>query len=148
MKRKLLLAALLLPLLANAQVTKDIQTLYPKAKSTTEIKGQWTQINGPRNHVLGYVAYSKPASNNIRGYAGETPLLIAFDKNQKIIAVKLLSNNETPSYVNRIAATGFLNSWNGLTPTQARTKKVDAVSGATYTSTSIIKSLQARLKNL
>ena len=77
-----------------------------------------------------------------------TTLLIAFTPNQKILSVTLLENRETPSYLNRINEAGLLKSWNGLKAKKARKKKVDTVSGATYSSRSIIQTLQAALKSL
>lgn len=148
MKKIILLTLILLPIAIQAQVSKDILAFFPKASTTKDIKGQWTEVLNSRNKTLGYVAYSKPASNGIRGYAGETPLIIAFGKDQKIIGVKPLPNNETPGYLNRVIASGLFDSWNGLTAKAALSKKVDAVSGATYTSNSVIKSLRARLKEM
>lgn len=139
-----------IPISAKAQKEASATTknIFPKAKQEHAVPNTWTEILGKRNKIIGYIAYSKPASNGIEGYAGETPLMIAFDENHRIIAVKMLRNNETPSFVNRVTQAGLLNSWNGLNISEAQQKKVDAVSGATYTSTGVINSLHACLKNL
>jgi uncharacterized protein with FMN-binding domain len=68
------------------------------------------------------------------------------DKDGKIIEVRVLANDETPNFLNRVINAGFLNSWNGLTAKEALNKEVDAVSGATYSSNGIQKSLKARLQ--
>ena len=98
--------------------------------------------------MLGYAVYSKPASDGIKGYNGETPLMIALDKNQKVLCVVLLPNNETPGYLQRVLDAGLLSSWNGMKTGKAAKKKVDTVAGATFSSKSIIETVQAALKKL
>ncbi|MCR4659677.1 MAG: FMN-binding protein [Bacteroidales bacterium] len=97
---------------------------------------------------LGYALYSKPASDGIKGFNGETPLLIALSPKKKIISVELLANNEGPRYVKSIEQAGLLKAWNGLNIKKARKKKVDTVSGATYTSKAIIETMQKALSDL
>ena len=128
-------------------IAAEIVRVFPDARGI-QTKGQWVSVYNASKKLLGYVVYSKPASNGIVGYNGETPLLIAFTPNQKILSVTLLENRETPSYLNRINEAGLLKSWNGLKAKKARKKKVDTVSGATYSSRSIIQTLQAALKSL
>ena len=144
-----LTALMLVPAsLMAQQVAGEVAKIFPKAKDTKEIKNVWTEVYGKRNKVIGYVAYSKPYSNGVKGYNGETPVMVAFDQSKKILTVVLLKNNETPNYVNRVQAAGYFDSWNGLTIKQALSKQVDAVSGATYTSRGVQKSLKALLEHL
>ena len=62
--------------------------------------------------------------------------------------VILLPNNETPAYLQRVADAGLLKAWDGMKASKACKKKVDTVSGATFSSRSIIQTLQAALKNI
>jgi len=94
------------------------------------------------------VVYSKPASDGIKGYNGETPVMIAFDKKMVITGVFLLQNQETPKFAKRVEDAGFYKNWNGLTVKQALKKEVDAVSGATFTSNAVIQSVRAALMSL
>ena len=87
-------------------------------------------------------------ADGIRGYAGETPVLVALTPKKVIAGVYLLPNLETPRYVKSVADAGFFNHWNGLTVKKALKKEVDAVSGATMTSTSVAKSVRAALEKL
>ena len=75
-------------------------------------------------------------------------LLIVSNPKQVILGVWLLENKETPKFAKKVEDAGFYNNWNGLTVKQALKKEVDAVSGATYTSNGVIKSVQAALKAL
>ncbi len=128
-------------------VSADVLQFFPKATHLTELGHGWIAVMKDRKH-LGYVAYSKPASDGIKGYRGETPLLIAFDKDHAIKGVKLLPNQETPGFVNRVEAAGFFDSWNGLKIKKAIDKTPDVVSGATYTSRAVTASMKAALTQL
>jgi len=92
------------------------------------------------------VLYSSPYSDDIKGFNGPTPLMIALDAEGRIKQVVLLENEETPRFAQRVVDGGLYEAWNGLTPSEAIGKEVDAVSGATYTSTGVKQSLVARLK--
>ena len=126
-------------------IALEIVNAFPKAKSIKK-EASRTNVYDAQKNLLGYVIYSKPASNGIKGYNGETPLMIAFGTNDKIISVTLLNNNETPSYLRKVFDAGLLKSWNGMKAKKAVKKKVDTVTGATLSSRSIIKTLQAALK--
>ena len=120
---------------------------FPTVKSVKANK-KWTEVRDADNKLLGYAVYSKPASDSIRGYAGETPVLIALDAKQVITGVYLLPNSETPKFIQHVAASGFFGNWNGLTVKQAKKQKVDTVSGATFTSRAVALSVKAALEKL
>ncbi len=86
---------------------------------------------------------TKPTKH--RGYAGETPLQIALDKDAKIMRVEFLPNYETKIMLEQIEESGFMDSWNGLTVSEAIGKDVDAVTGATLTCQSVINTLREDL---
>ena len=121
------------PYFADAAKTKAIDTAFYEVKDAKGIK-------------LGTVLYSSPYSDNIKGFNGPTPLLIALNADGKIKNVVLLDNQETPNFAQRVVEGGLYEAWNGLTVDEALGKDVDAVSGATYTSNGVKKSLVARLK--
>ncbi len=124
----------------------ELQTAFPKA-AYVELTAEATYaVKNDKGKVIGTVLLSSPYSDEIKGFNGPTPLQIALDKDGKIIEVRVLSNNETPSFLKRVVDAGFLNSWNGLTVKEALDKEVDAVSRATYSSNGIQRSLKARLQ--
>ncbi|MBR0458729.1 MAG: 4Fe-4S binding protein, partial [Victivallales bacterium] len=53
---------------------------------------------------------------------------------------------ETKSFFQRVVDGGLLKQWDGLTPAEAVAKKVDAVSGATFSSEGVIGNVQAAMK--
>lgn len=120
---------------------------FPSVKKL-EKKGNWTEVHDAQGKMLGYVVYSKPASDTIRGFNGETPVVIAFDTKKVITGVYALPNMETPKFAQHVQEVGFYNNWNGLTVKKAKKKKVDTVSGATYTSRAVALSVQAALNTL
>ena len=109
---------------------------------------KWTEVYDAKKVLLGYAVYSKPASDGIKGYAGETPCMVALDTKQQIVCVQMLDNQETPGFLQKVVNAGLLKSWDGLKPSKAVKKNVDAVSGATYSSNSIIQTLQAALRGI
>lgn len=125
----------------------EIVKAFPEAKSVKK-ETKWTVVYDANKGVLGYAVYSKPASDGIKGFNGETPLMVALDAKQNVKCVVLLPNNETPEYLQHVVNAGLLKSWDGMKVKKARSKKVDTVSGATFSSNSIIQTLQAALKNI
>lgn len=123
----------------------DIQELFPEAQQMQVLDTSYFVVKSAENKTLGSVLLSSPYSDDIKGYAGKTPLLIALDKDDKIMQVKLLDNQETPGFIKRVINAGYMESWNGLTVDEAMQKDIDAVSGATYSSNGIQNSLKARL---
>ena len=124
----------------------ELQTAFPKAVYVEQTAEATYAVKDAKGKIIGTVLLSSPYSDNINGFNGPTPLQIALDKNGKIIEVRVLANNETPSFLNRVINAGFLESWNGLSVEDAINKEVDAVSGATYSSNGIQRSLKARLQ--
>ena len=120
---------------------------FPTVKSVKNAD-KWNEVYDSNKKLLGYVVYSKPASDGIKGYAGETPVMIAFDAKKVITGVYLLQNQETPKFVERVEKAGYFDNWNGLTVKNALKKEVDAVSGATFTSRAVAQSVEAALKTL
>ncbi len=79
------------------------------------------------------------------GYAGTVPVEITISKD-KISKITPLENVETPRFFNSVIESNILDNWVGLSPKEALNKKVDAVSGATYSSNALIANIQAGLR--
>ncbi len=82
---------------------------------------------------------------DIQGFNGPVPLEVTI-VDGKVVNVRALPNAETPDFFHR-AFNELRTKWNGLTVSQASNLKVDAVSGATYSSNAIIQNVQLALKN-
>ena len=75
-----------------------------------------------------YIVNTTKLGANVQGYNGPTPLKI-YIKEDKIEKVEALPNDETPRFFEMVK-TGLLNKWNA-------SAKVDAVTGATYSSNAV-----------
>ena len=121
------------PYFADAAKVQTVDTAYYEVKDA-------------KGNKLGTILFSSPYSDGVKGFNGPTPLLIALDADGRIKNVVLLENQETPNFAQRVVNGGLYEAWNGLTVDEALGKDVDAISGATYTSNGVKKSLVARLK--
>lgn len=79
---------------------------------------------------------------NMVGYGGFTPVSISVE-NDRIVSVELEDNFETESFIEQVKSTGLLDKWTGLTLEEAATADVEAVTGATMSSSAIIANVQA-----
>ena len=123
----------------------EVTDVFPDATSVKTMDTAFYQVK-KGDAVMGTVLFSSPYSDSVMGYAGATPLRIVLDENNAIKEVKLLVNDETPRFVQRVVDGGLFEAWNGMTVDQALQAPVDAVSGATYTSNGVIESLKVRLE--
>lgn len=121
------------PYFADAAKVQTVDTAYYEVKDA-------------KGNKLGTILFSSPYSDGVKGFNGPTPLLIALDADGRIKNIVLLDNQETPNFAKRVVEGGLYEAWNGLTVDEALGKDVDAISGATYTSNGVKKSLVARLK--
>lgn len=97
---------------------------------------------------IGTIVNTSPFSDEIYGYNSTTPLTIFLDENDRISEVEICENRETRGYLNKVINSGYLDLWDGLTPKEAVTYNVDAVSGCTFTSIAVAQSLQIRMQDL
>ena len=79
----------------------------------------------------------------VAGYIGATPLKI-YIKGNKVVKVVALKNQETPKYFAKVKKK-LLDSWNGKKVKAASKMKVDAITGATFSSKAVIKNVQLGL---
>ena len=122
----------------------EAKAIFADATALNSIgKGVHEVKNGGK--LLGYVMKSSPFSDDVSGFMGPTPLLIGLEADSKICKVLALKNQETPQFFDRVKEAGLLDSWNGLLPKEVADKKVDAVTGATYSSNGVIGAMKARM---
>lgn len=89
----------------------------------------------------GRIVYSsRPYGKDIIGYSGTTPLYIVLQQG-RIVRVIPAANSETPSFFNRLYDQKLFERWEGMTLQEAAAAHVDAVSGATYSSAAVIRTL-------
>ena len=116
---------------------EEVRPYFGDAAKTKAIDTAFYEVKDAKGNKLGTVLFSSPYSDQIKGFNGPTPLLIALDADGRIKTVALLENEETPRFAQSVVEGGLYESWNGLTVEEALDKQVDAVSGATYTSNGV-----------
>lgn len=84
---------------------------------------------------------------DIIGFNGATPMEISVVKGV-ITEIKPLPNQETPQYFQHVLDSGLLDKLIGKTVEEADTVRLDAVSGATYSSTAVIRTVRRGLESL
>lgn len=93
--------------------------------------------------MSGKVIYTGDIAGKVVGYNGPTPLRITV-VDGRITAITAEKNSETPQYFER-AKSKIFPKFIGKTVDEALKMKVDAVTGATYSSEAIIKNIQLGL---
>lgn len=124
--------------IVSIAINKNQKILGFSLKNTPEseqnIRDEWNTDDGYR------VITTRRIAKDVWGFGGNVPLNI-YLKDNKIAKIELLENSENPEFLESFLQTGWLLQWDELTPDEALLKKVDAVSGATLSSSAIIKSV-------
>ena len=85
------------------------------------------------------IVNTRTIATDVKGYAGTTPLKITL-REGRIDTISCLENDETPQFLHK--AEQLLKKYVGKTPQEASGLKVDAVSGATYSSNALIENMR------
>lgn len=88
--------------------------------------------------------YTEEFCKDIIGFNDVIPLEINM-KDGKIASINILDNKETPRFLQKVTDAQLVENFYGLTPKEAVNLEIDAVSGATYSSNAIIKSVKTRM---
>ncbi|WP_158027258.1 4Fe-4S binding protein [Labilibacter marinus] len=124
----------------TAFALSDIKELYPSANKYTVV--QDSILVYADDNKLGWAYNTSPGSDSIVGYTTSVPLLLGFNTNNKVIGIRLLKNYESPDFVEKIVKSRFLDSWDKISLNDLPQTHIDAFSGATLTSSAIIKTVQ------
>lgn len=92
-----------------------------------------------------FVVNTEKLGKEVMGYAGTTPveIYVVDGKVEKVVA---LPNSETPGFFQRVLESPIFTALNGKTVKEASEVKLDAVSGATYSSKAVIENIRLGLK--
>ena len=88
--------------------------------------------------------YTEEFCQDIVGFNDIIPLEINM-VDGKIVSINILDNKETPRFLQKVTDAELVENFYGLTPKEAINLDIDAVSGATYSSNAIIKSVKTRM---
>ena len=128
MKKKTFLAAIFGCILTTALLTSAM----PGKNNVISKENGMTVVN------------TTTLAQDVDGYNDVTPVKI-YIKGKKIVKVEALPNQETPRYFAKVKKE-LLSRWNGMTVKKAQTAQVDVVTGATFSSKSVIENVRRGLK--
>lgn len=133
------------PLIQKARAQQEesaISEVLPEARRTQEIQKEdlvyYAALDEKRN-LLGYIF-----SCEAKGYSSIIRAVVSVEPDGKIIAIKVLEQNETPGVGSRISEEDFFKKF------KHKTKKdtIDAISGATISSSALINSVKETLQKI
>ncbi len=127
----------------------EIQAFFPKAERLSE----WDPRHGGQNvfdgteKKLGHVIQTSPEADQIYGFSGPTNTMIAYSAEKKILGISVLRSDDTREHLAAVLKDeAYLAQWNNLDSGEAiALRDIDAVSGATLTSTAIADGISRRL---
>lgn len=111
---------------------------------TPRDSASWTVTSSANNASLGVIISTAPYAPDIKGFAGPTPLYIYVSNEGKVKQIVAADNADTPNFFDG-AFTSLAPQWRDKSMEQAAALKVDAVSGATFSSNAIIANVQRTL---
>lgn len=91
-----------------------------------------------------FVVNTSTITKDVRGYNGLTPLEIHI-KDDRIVKIIILSNNETRNYFERVKK-NLMSKWIGMKVNKVLSTDIDAVTGATYTSDAVTENMKRALE--
>lgn len=144
LKRLLSLVVVVL-LIATAAVVRDGKLFghewsTPQASQAAAAGGNDTLVVLPDG---GFVVNTKPLAKDVMGYGGNVPLKISISKDGVVDSIVAEPNAETPDFFDY--AKTLFDRWKGKTVDEAMAQKVDAVTGATFSSKAIIGNMNRGL---
>lgn len=114
-----------------------------KARLLAADSAAWDAVDADGNE-LGSVVSTKPYAADVQGYAGATPLYLYIDPEGTVKAVIAADNSETPDFFSS-ATDGVFPQITGKSVSALATQEIDAVSGATFSSNSLIANVKQTL---
>lgn len=102
------------------------------------------EVTDKEGVVLGTIVSTAPYAKDVTGFAGPTPLYLFLSPDNIVKAVASADNAESPDFF-RKASNGIFAQIVGLSTIDAQGKRVDAVTGATFSSNAIIANVKQTL---
>lgn len=129
----------------SAPTEEEMICLGLEDKTIEPLDSMSWKVMGKSNEQEGFLVSSALQTDKFYGYNGSTPIFVYLDNSHTVKAVVASEkNDETPSFF-REAKDGILNKWNGMNIKDAIAQEVDVVSGATYSSQSLIDNFRCSM---
>lgn len=132
--------------LDSARILAEAQNILPGTASVGEPSDGLYPLLGKDGEPTGWATSTFPQAEEIMGYSGASGLLVLFDPDRTVKAVRFLSSQDTDGHVAKIREdTTFWAQWNGKPEAKLGASSSPViVSGATLTSEAMARGLAAR----
>lgn len=107
----------------------------------TEGKPDYYNVYDSNKKLIGFVI-----SASTKGYSSIIEIMVGLDLNFDINAVKIISQSETPGLGTKITEPSFQNQFKGKNQTSI--SKVQAITGATISSSAVIRAVKERIAEM
>ncbi|MFV0291182.1 MAG: 4Fe-4S binding protein [Mangrovibacterium sp.] len=126
----------------------DVQKAFPEATTFQNQNDRSIAVFDKDKHKLGRLLCSTDFESTQHGYNGDVPLFIAISPDEHITQIVLLANQESEEFMGTVIDAKLFEAWNGMPiDSLAPQKQVDAVSGATFSSSAIIVGVQQTISS-
>ena len=134
---------------AEPVTIQALRALFPEADALDEELDQrgMREVFDASGELLGSFIRTSPAADGVIGFCGPTDTLLAFDTEERVLGVEILSSDDTRDHIAEIREdANFLSHLRGLSWTEVSLdQEVDGVTGATLSSIAIQEGLRLRL---
>lgn len=122
--------------LEHADIVSAIKEKMPEIAKLVEMDKASYKVYNSKAEQLGYLTVESSM-----GYGGPLQMAVAVDQNGKIFDLAVVGSKETPSYLEKVLNTHFLNKIIGKSYGEEYSlgKGIDGVSSATYSSRAIVE---------
>jgi len=134
------------PQQAAVELTVErVRDFFPTA-AVLAPQGDMQAVKDASGITLGHVMQTSPEADDIIGYSGPTNTLIALDARGRVMGLRILKSGDTTDHVAEVVgARSFFRQFIEKKPAEMASLQVDAVSGATLTSSAIAEGVLRRL---
>lgn len=125
-----------------------VRDFYPAAKQLDEpdLQTGVQAVRDANQTMIGMLAQTLPEAKNVIGYSGPTNMLIAMDAKKTVIGLRVLHSADTPDHVAEVVSERkFFSQFKGLVMDDLKPKQIDAVTGATLTSSAMAEGVLRKL---
>ena len=136
------------PVVSEKLSVDRVRDFYPAATQLDEPDPQTgaQTVHDANQTVIGIVAQTLPEARDVIGYSGPTNMLIAMDAKKTVIGLRVLHSADTPDHVAEVVSERkFFGQFRGLVMGDLQPKQIDAVTGATLTSSAMAEGVLRKL---
>jgi len=133
----------------NEVTAEQWQGFFPFGKSLQAVQGMKPQeraysIVDADGKVMGWVFRTDQVDPQVRGQMAQVPVLVGLSTEGRVMGIQVLPNKETPAYFQKLGES-FTKQFENHAADNTLSK-LDAVTGATRSSSAIIKDVAAAVK--